>query len=48
MPGVISWLVVAKVQFGVVDLNSTGSNSATLTGNLVSILTGGAVHAVWR
>ncbi|CAI5528189.1 unnamed protein product [Closterium sp. Naga37s-1] len=44
--GITSWLVVAKVQFGVLDLDSTGANSSTLTGNLVSIITGGTVHAI--
>jgi len=43
--GVTVWLTVAKVQYGRVDLDSTGRNAPMLAGNLVSILLGGAVHA---
>lgn len=43
--GVTVWLTVAKVQYGRVDLDSTGRNAPMLAGNLVSILVGGAVHA---
>jgi hypothetical protein len=43
--GVTVWLSVAKVQYGPVDLDSTGRNAPMLAGNLVSILVGGAVHA---
>ena len=43
--GVTVWLSVAKVQYGRVDLDSTGRNAPMLAGNLVSILVGGAVHA---
>ncbi|KAL6642364.1 hypothetical protein ACP70R_020545 [Stipagrostis hirtigluma subsp. patula] len=43
--GVAVWLTVAKVQYGRVDLDTTGRNSPMLAGNLASILVGGAVHA---
>ncbi|KAK3128809.1 hypothetical protein QOZ80_6BG0466650 [Eleusine coracana subsp. coracana] len=43
--GVTVWLTVAKIQYGRVDLDSTGWNAPMLAGNLVSILVGGAVHA---
>ncbi|PSS01293.1 Urea-proton symporter like [Actinidia chinensis var. chinensis] len=44
--GIITWLSVAKVEYGRVNLDTTGRNAPMLAGNLVSILTGGAVHAV--
>lgn len=44
--GVIVWLTVAKVQYGRVNLDTTGRNAPMLAGNLVSILVGGAVHCV--
>lgn len=44
--GIITWLLVAKIEYGHVNLNTTGRNAPMLAGNLVSILTGGAVHAV--
>ncbi|KAK9667725.1 hypothetical protein RND81_13G007100 [Saponaria officinalis] len=44
--GVISWLVVTKVEYGRVNLETTGRNAPMLVGNLVSILSGGAIHAV--
>ncbi|CAH1427505.1 unnamed protein product [Lactuca virosa] len=44
--GIITWLVVARVEYGRVNLDTTGRNAPMLVGNLVSILTGGAVHAV--
>jgi urea-proton symporter len=43
--GVTVWLTVAKVQYGRVNLDTTGRNAPMLSGNLVSILVGGAVHA---
>uniref|UniRef100_A0A0D9XMY9 Urea-proton symporter DUR3 n=1 Tax=Leersia perrieri TaxID=77586 RepID=A0A0D9XMY9_9ORYZ len=43
--GVTVWLTVAKVQYGRVNLDTTGRNAPMLAGNLVSILVGGAVHA---
>lgn len=43
--GVAVWLTVAKVQYGRVNLDTTGRNAPMLAGNLVSILVGGAVHA---
>ena len=42
--GVATWLSVAKVEYGRVDLDTTGRNAPMLAGNLVSILVGGAVH----
>ncbi|CAH9077557.1 unnamed protein product [Cuscuta europaea] len=44
--GIITWLGVTKAEYGRVDLDTTGRNGPMLAGNLVSILTGGAVHAV--
>ncbi|CAI9784672.1 unnamed protein product [Fraxinus pennsylvanica] len=44
--GIITWLTVTKVEYGRVNLDTTGRNAPMLAGNLVSILTGGAVHAV--
>ena len=44
--GIITWLAVAKVEHGRVDLDTTGRNAPMLAGNLVSILVGGAVHGV--
>ncbi|XP_047307796.1 urea-proton symporter DUR3 [Impatiens glandulifera] len=44
--GVISWLSVASLEYGRVNLDTTGRNAPMLAGNLVSILTGGLVHAV--
>jgi SSS family transporter len=37
LAGVISWLVVAQVQYGVIDLDSTFGDYPMLTGNLVSL-----------
>ncbi|CAA7411113.1 unnamed protein product [Spirodela intermedia] len=44
--GVITWLSVTKVQYGRVNLDTTGRNAPMLAGNLVSILSGGLIHAV--
>ncbi|KAJ8747160.1 hypothetical protein K2173_004594 [Erythroxylum novogranatense] len=44
--GIISWLSVTKVEYGRISLDTTGRNAPMLAGNLVSILTGGAIHAV--
>lgn len=44
--GIITWLTVTKVEYGRVDLDTTGRNAPMLAGNLVSILVGGTVHAV--
>ncbi|KAF5447299.1 hypothetical protein F2P56_032859 [Juglans regia] len=44
--GVITWLSVARIEYGRVNLDTTGRNAPMLAGNLVSILTGGAVHAI--
>ncbi|KAH7414602.1 hypothetical protein KP509_14G001500 [Ceratopteris richardii] len=45
--GIITWLVVTKVEYGRIDLVTTGRNAPMLSGNLVSILVGGAVHLIW-
>ncbi|GAB4834834.1 urea active transporter [Ancistrocladus abbreviatus] len=44
--GVVTWLVVTSVQYGRVNLDTTGRNAPMLSGNLVSILSGGAIHAI--
>ncbi|CAK9161966.1 unnamed protein product [Ilex paraguariensis] len=44
--GIITWLSVASVEYGRVNLDTTGRNAPMLAGNLVSILTGGAVHVI--
>lgn len=44
--GIITWLVVTKVEYGRVDLVTTGRNAPMLAGNLVSILVGGGIHAI--
>ncbi|XP_028060566.1 urea-proton symporter DUR3-like isoform X4 [Camellia sinensis] len=44
--GIITWLSVASVEYGRVNLDTTGRNAPMLAGNLVSTLTGGAIHAV--
>ncbi|RAL40381.1 hypothetical protein DM860_006451 [Cuscuta australis] len=44
--GIITWLGVTKVEYGRVNLDTSGRNAPMLAGNLVSILTGGAVHAL--
>ncbi|MCO5592213.1 hypothetical protein L7F22_046211 [Adiantum nelumboides] len=45
--GIITWLVVTQVEYGRVNLDTTGRNAPMLAGNLVSILVGGAIHAVF-
>ncbi|KAF5935029.1 hypothetical protein HYC85_026158 [Camellia sinensis] len=44
--GIITWSSVASVEYGRVNLDRTGRNAPMLAGNLVSILTCGAIHAV--
>ncbi|KAL7168361.1 hypothetical protein ACSBR2_038742 [Camellia fascicularis] len=44
--GIITWLSVASVEYGRVNLDKTGRNALMLAGNIVSILTRGAIHAV--
>ncbi|KAL5864162.1 hypothetical protein ACOSQ3_001676 [Xanthoceras sorbifolium] len=44
--GIITWLSVTSIEYGRVNLDTTGRNAPMLAGNLVSILTGGAIHAV--
>ncbi|XP_057786662.1 urea-proton symporter DUR3 [Salvia miltiorrhiza] len=43
--GITTWLTVTKLEYGRVNLDTTGRNAPMLAGNLVSILVGGAVHA---
>ncbi|XP_026445364.1 urea-proton symporter DUR3-like [Papaver somniferum] len=45
--GVITWLTVTSVQYGRVNLDTTGRDAPMLAGNLVSILGGGAIHAAF-
>lgn len=45
--GIITWLSVTAVEYKRVNLSTTGRNAPMLAGNLVSILTGGAVHAIF-
>lgn len=44
--GIVTWLSVTSIEYGQVNLDTTGRNAPMLAGNLVSILTGGAIHAV--
>ncbi|XVF18186.1 hypothetical protein REPUB_Repub11eG0000300 [Reevesia pubescens] len=44
--GIVTWLSVASAEYGRLNLDTTGRNAPMLAGNLVSILTGGAIHAV--
>lgn len=44
--GITTWLAYAS-SYGGVTLATTGKDFPMLAGNLVSILTGGAVHVVW-
>lgn len=44
--GIVTWLSVASIEYGRVNLDTTGRNAPMLAGNLVSILTGGAIHAL--
>lgn len=44
--GIITWILVTKFEYGRVDLDTTGRNAPMLAGNLVSILSGGTIHAV--
>ncbi|KAL2901012.1 Urea-proton symporter DUR3 [Bienertia sinuspersici] len=44
--GVITWVSVTKIQYGRVNLDTTGRNAPMLAGNLVSILSGGGIHAI--
>ncbi|XP_044503570.1 urea-proton symporter DUR3-like isoform X1 [Mangifera indica] len=44
--GIVTWLSVTAIEYGRINLDTTGRNAPMLAGNLVSILTGGAVHAV--
>lgn len=44
--GITVWLSVTKIEYGQVNLDTTGRNAPMLAGNLVSILTGGVVHGI--
>ncbi|KAK6934877.1 Sodium/solute symporter [Dillenia turbinata] len=44
--GIITWLSVTKIEYGRVNLDTTGRNAPMLAGNLVSILAGGIIHAI--
>ncbi|KAL9252908.1 Urea-proton symporter DUR3-like protein [Drosera capensis] len=44
--GVITWLLVTKIEYGRVTLNTIGRNAPMLAGNLVSTFTGGVVHVI--
>lgn len=44
--GIVAWISVTVIEYGRVNLDTTGRNAPMLAGNLVSILTGGFVHAV--
>ncbi|WOL04353.1 urea-proton symporter DUR3 [Canna indica] len=44
--GIVTWLAVTSIEYGRVNLDTTGRNAPMLAGNLVAILTGGFVHAV--
>ncbi|TYK11439.1 urea-proton symporter DUR3 [Cucumis melo var. makuwa] len=44
--GVVTWVSVAKIKYGEVNLDTTGKNAPMLAGNLVSILSGGVIHAI--
>lgn len=44
--GIITWLSVTKIEYGMVNLDTTGRNAPMLAGNLVSILTGGVIHGL--
>ncbi|KIW95404.1 uncharacterized protein Z519_03988 [Cladophialophora bantiana CBS 173.52] len=44
--GLTAWLVEAKVYYGELNLTTTGSNYATLAGNLAAIMTGLIVSVV--
>ncbi|XP_074582563.1 urea-proton symporter DUR3 [Curcuma longa] len=44
--GIVTWLAVTSIEYGRVNLDTTGRNAPMLAGNLVAILTGGLVHAV--
>ncbi|XVF57431.1 hypothetical protein PTKIN_Ptkin06aG0204700 [Pterospermum kingtungense] len=44
--GIVTWLSVTSIEYGRVNLDTTGRNAPMLAGNVVSILTGGAIHGV--
>lgn len=44
--GIITWLAVTSIEYGRVNLETTGRNAPMLAGNLVAILTGGFIHVV--
>jgi len=44
--GLITWVSVTKTEYGRVNLDTTGRNGPMLAGNLVAIMSGGAIHAI--
>ncbi|CAN0886207.1 Urea-proton symporter DUR3 [Linum grandiflorum] len=45
--GITTWISVTSIKYdGRIDLDTTGRNAPVLAGNLVSILTGGAIHVL--
>ncbi|KAJ7562603.1 hypothetical protein O6H91_03G076800 [Diphasiastrum complanatum] len=46
LAGILTWLTVTKVEYGRLNLDTTGRNAPMLAGNVVSILTGGAIHGL--
>lgn len=46
--GIVTWLSTAKIQYGRVDLDTTGKNAPMLAGNLVAILTGILYGCFWH
>ena len=44
---IASWLIAAKVQSGVITVDSLGTNEVMLAGNLVAIISSGIIHFVW-
>ncbi|XP_015575080.1 urea-proton symporter DUR3 [Ricinus communis] len=44
--GITTWLLITVIEYDHVNLETTGRNGPMLAGNLVSILGGGAIHAV--
>lgn len=43
--GLVTWITVTKIEYGRVNLDTTGRNGPMLAGNLVAILSGGGIHA---
>lgn len=45
--GLVSWIIAAQVQSGVITVNSLGTNEVMLSGNLVSIFSSAFIHYFW-